>query len=247
MVGLVPPRRADEIAGTNGVHGRGRRRRPLEIVRQTHDPRRSDAERSSRRVLGDNGAQRLRQVDPSPSHLGNRRSGFGERRLRIRPRRRRGVGSVRTGADRDSPASPRFRLPKGHASPRPDGGRERRPLMPPRRNDQEGGFEGRHGSADERRSVRLQRPEAGRALRRGGPALAIARATATDPQIIFADEPTASLDSLTAEAVVEELLQATTEQGRTLIMVTHDPAVASRCNHVAEIHDARIQGRPSQR
>ena len=77
--------------------------------------------------------------------------------------------------------------------------------------------------------------------------MAIARATATDPQIIFADEPTASLDSLTAEAVVEELLQATTEQGRTLIMVTHDPAVASRCNHVAEIHDARIQGRPSQR
>ena len=77
--------------------------------------------------------------------------------------------------------------------------------------------------------------------------VAIARATATDPQIIFADEPTASLDSLTAEAVVEELLQATTEQGRTLIMVTHDPAVASRCNHVAEIHDARIQGRPSQR
>ena len=70
--------------------------------------------------------------------------------------------------------------------------------------------------------------------------VAIARATATD-------EPTASLDSLTAEAVVEELLQATTEQGRTLIMVTHDPAVASRCNHVAEIHDARIQGRPSQR
>ena len=77
--------------------------------------------------------------------------------------------------------------------------------------------------------------------------VAIARATATDPQIIFADEPTASLDSLSAEAVVEELLQATTEQGRTLIMVTHDPAVASRCNHVAEIHDARIQGRPSQR
>ena len=74
-----------------------------------------------------------------------------------------------------------------------------------------------------------------------------AQRVAIAPQIIFADEPTASLDSLTAEAVVEELLQATTEQGRTLIMVTHDPAVASRCNHVAEIHDARIQGRPSQR
>ena len=76
---------------------------------------------------------------------------------------------------------------------------------------------------------------------------AVAFALAGDPALVIADEPTASLDSLTAEAVVEELLQATTEQGRTLIMVTHDPAVASRCNHVAEIHDARIQGRPSQR
>lgn len=70
--------------------------------------------------------------------------------------------------------------------------------------------------------------------------VAIARAIVTDARIIFADEPTASLDESTAASVVDELVRASTGQGRTLIVVTHDPVVAARCDDIVRIVDGRI-------
>ncbi|SMQ72925.1 putative ABC transport system ATP-binding protein [Devosia lucknowensis] len=57
--------------------------------------------------------------------------------------------------------------------------------------------------------------------------VAIARALITDPQVIFADEPTASLDAASGEAVIDVLRQLAQEDGRTVVAATHDPAVKS--------------------
>jgi putative ABC transport system ATP-binding protein len=70
--------------------------------------------------------------------------------------------------------------------------------------------------------------------------VAIARARATDAQVVFADEPTGALDSSTASEVLDVLLAETTAQGRTLVMVTHDEDVASRCSRVVRLKDGRI-------
>lgn len=68
---------------------------------------------------------------------------------------------------------------------------------------------------------------------------AIARALANDPPILIADEPTGNLDSRTAETVFE-LFCKLADQGKTIIMVTHDPALAARTNRLVEIHDGRV-------
>ncbi len=60
--------------------------------------------------------------------------------------------------------------------------------------------------------------------------VAIARAFAVEPKILFADEPTGNLDSQTADSVIELLMQLNQEQGTTLVMVTHDQALADRCD-----------------
>lgn len=65
---------------------------------------------------------------------------------------------------------------------------------------------------------------------------AIARALANDPPIIIADEPTGNLDSKTADAVFE-IFFSLVDQGKTVIMVTHDPSLAAKTNHVVRIHD----------
>ncbi|MGO4784212.1 ABC transporter ATP-binding protein [Cryobacterium sp. W22_MBD10_FK3] len=70
--------------------------------------------------------------------------------------------------------------------------------------------------------------------------VAIARARATDARVVFADEPTGSLDSRTASEVLNVLLAETTAQGRALVMVTHDEAVASRCSRIIRLKDGRI-------
>ena len=75
--------------------------------------------------------------------------------------------------------------------------------------------------------------------------VSIARAIAHDPHIIFADEPTANLDSETADQVIQAFLELNT-QGQTIIMVTHEPEYAKLTRRIIKIGDGRIldDGRP---
>jgi ABC-type lipoprotein export system ATPase subunit len=71
--------------------------------------------------------------------------------------------------------------------------------------------------------------------------VAIARALANDPPIILADEPTANLDSKTGRLIVE-LLQGLRREDRTVIIATHDTAIAAGADMVLEMNDGRIVG-----
>lgn len=71
--------------------------------------------------------------------------------------------------------------------------------------------------------------------------LAIARAIANEPKIIFADEPTGNLDSVTGELVEDMLFGYNREQGVTLIIVTHDPELAAKCDILVNIKDGQIE------
>ena len=71
--------------------------------------------------------------------------------------------------------------------------------------------------------------------------VAIARAQVTGASVVFADEPTGALDSRTSSEVMDALLHSTTGQGRTLVVVTHDADVASRCSRIVHMRDGRIQ------
>ncbi|RLV55248.1 ABC transporter ATP-binding protein [Aeromicrobium phragmitis] len=70
--------------------------------------------------------------------------------------------------------------------------------------------------------------------------VAIARAQVTGAPVVFADEPTGALDSATSDDVMNALLYATKGQGRSLVVVTHDPRVAQRCDRVLHMSDGRI-------
>jgi len=70
--------------------------------------------------------------------------------------------------------------------------------------------------------------------------VAIARATAPGPSILFADEPTGNLDAATGAAVMDLLFQRRAAAGATLIVITHDPALAERCDRIVEMRDGRI-------
>lgn len=72
--------------------------------------------------------------------------------------------------------------------------------------------------------------------------IAVARAMATGPQVILADEPTAALDRARADALGADLAQLAAEQGCTLITVTHDDALAARMARVISLADGRIVG-----
>jgi putative ABC transport system ATP-binding protein len=69
--------------------------------------------------------------------------------------------------------------------------------------------------------------------------VAIARALVNDPKLIFADEPTGNLDSNTGEAILE-LFKKLNQNGRTIILVTHDPEIAAITPRHIEIRDGRI-------
>jgi putative ABC transport system ATP-binding protein len=69
--------------------------------------------------------------------------------------------------------------------------------------------------------------------------VAIARALANDPQIIFADEPTGNLDSATGEQILE-LLKKLNQQGKTIIMVTHEPNLAAYARNELHMKDGII-------
>lgn len=68
----------------------------------------------------------------------------------------------------------------------------------------------------------------------------IARALVGKPQVIFADEPTGNLDSVTGAAVEELLFHMNREKGITLVIVTHDEDLAGKCRRVIEMKDGRI-------
>lgn len=69
----------------------------------------------------------------------------------------------------------------------------------------------------------------------------IARALINNPSVIFADEPTGNLDSVTGEKIEDMLFNLNKTNGITLIIVTHDPDLAARCNRQISIKDGKIQ------
>ncbi|MEZ5709416.1 MAG: ABC transporter ATP-binding protein [Blastomonas sp.] len=70
--------------------------------------------------------------------------------------------------------------------------------------------------------------------------VAIARAMVSGPQIIFADEPTGNLDGKTGDAVIALLFERQRESGATLLIITHDPALAGHCDRIVEMRDGQI-------
>jgi putative ABC transport system ATP-binding protein len=71
--------------------------------------------------------------------------------------------------------------------------------------------------------------------------VAIARALAPDPKILIADEPTGNLDQATGRQVADLLFAKATERGMTLVLVTHDPALANRCARQVAMRSGRIE------
>lgn len=71
--------------------------------------------------------------------------------------------------------------------------------------------------------------------------VAIARALVAKPQIVLADEPTANLDSVTGEAIIELMKQINRDQNTTFIFSTHDPQIVSIADHIIRLHDGRIK------
>jgi putative ABC transport system ATP-binding protein len=71
--------------------------------------------------------------------------------------------------------------------------------------------------------------------------VALARAFVTRPPLLLADEPTGSLDPATGERIMDLMLELNAEQGTTLILVTHDPALAARCGRILRLEGGRLQ------
>jgi putative ABC transport system ATP-binding protein len=72
--------------------------------------------------------------------------------------------------------------------------------------------------------------------------VALARAISLGPPLLLADEPTGNLDSATGAQIIELILALKREAGSTLVLVTHDPALAQHADRVIELHDGRITG-----
>ena len=70
--------------------------------------------------------------------------------------------------------------------------------------------------------------------------VALARAFVTEPPLLFADEPTGSLDAATGEAVIKLMFELNRERGSTLVLVTHDPSIAARCARTITIAAGRL-------
>ena len=70
--------------------------------------------------------------------------------------------------------------------------------------------------------------------------VAIARALATEPSIILADEPTGALDTQSGEEIMG-IFETLNAQGKTIILVTHDPDVAARAHRIIRVRDGRVQ------
>lgn len=70
--------------------------------------------------------------------------------------------------------------------------------------------------------------------------VSLARAFVVSPDILFADEPTGSLDEQNGRKIIELMFALLREQGATLVMVTHDPAVAARCDREVLLQSGRL-------
>jgi putative ABC transport system ATP-binding protein len=70
--------------------------------------------------------------------------------------------------------------------------------------------------------------------------VALARAFINKPAILFADEPTGSLDEASGNKVIELLFELNRENSSTLVLVTHDPALAARCGRQLSLHGGRL-------
>ena len=71
--------------------------------------------------------------------------------------------------------------------------------------------------------------------------VALARAAAPRPDILLADEPTGNLDEATGEAIMELLFGLRDKHGSTLVLVTHAPELAARCDRVVRLRDGRVE------
>jgi putative ABC transport system ATP-binding protein len=74
--------------------------------------------------------------------------------------------------------------------------------------------------------------------------VAIARALAPDPAIVIADEPTGNLDQATGRQIADLLFAKARERGTTLVLVTHDAALAARCDRQIAMRSGRVETRP---
>ncbi len=70
--------------------------------------------------------------------------------------------------------------------------------------------------------------------------VALARAFVTEPPLLFADEPTGSLDAATGEAIIALMFELNRERGSTLVLVTHDASIAARCGRTITIAAGRL-------
>jgi putative ABC transport system ATP-binding protein len=71
--------------------------------------------------------------------------------------------------------------------------------------------------------------------------VALARALAPNPAILVADEPTGNLDEATGRQIIDLMFAGQRERGTTLVLVTHDTALAQRCGRVIRLRSGRIE------
>jgi putative ABC transport system ATP-binding protein len=71
---------------------------------------------------------------------------------------------------------------------------------------------------------------------------ALARAFVTEPKLLLADEPTGNLDGATGQAIIELMFELRARAGTTLMLITHDRALAGRCDRVLHLADGKITG-----
>jgi putative ABC transport system ATP-binding protein len=76
--------------------------------------------------------------------------------------------------------------------------------------------------------------------------VALARALAPNPKILIADEPTGNLDEATGAEIIGLLFAGHVERGTTLVLVTHDAALAARCDRVVRLRSGRIESEPKR-
>jgi putative ABC transport system ATP-binding protein len=72
--------------------------------------------------------------------------------------------------------------------------------------------------------------------------VALARALAPDPVLLLADEPTGNLDASTGQSIVDLMFDLRDKRDTTLVLITHDAALADRCGRVVQLSDGRISG-----